>query len=183
MADIIPIWRLTRRFFLLIAAHCLSGERLKNCCPPSRRLWGRAVPLTPPAPTFSEMQIIPASHKRLRLVIAVRPTSCNGLVVVGVRRKNRASMTGADGSFVRLSGCFGVWMLDRRKAGSMRSGGFALRFPSKGRWFTPLAFVVSGCRSNDRRCSGQALNPRPDRRSPAHGPRMDGEASALMVAI
>ena len=29
----------------------------------------------------------------------------------------------------------------------------------------------------------QQRDPRPDRRGPAHGPRMDGEASAVMVAV
>ncbi len=86
--------------------------------------------------------VIPASHRRSRMGIVVRPTPCDGRLVVGVWRKNRASMTGIDGSLVRLTGHFGVWLSGRRKADFLRGRGFALGLPSKGRWFTPPAFVA-----------------------------------------
>ena len=143
IADIIPISGLTRRSSSLIAAHCLSGERRGKPLSPTGHFGaGPSPPL--PGPNFFQPRFIPASHRRSRIGFVVRPTPCNGRFVVGVWPRVWASMTGADGSLVRLSGHLGAWMLGRRKVGFMRGRGFALGLLSKGRWFTPPAFVASG---------------------------------------
>lgn len=143
IADIIPIFGLTRRSSSLIAAHCLSGERRRKLLPPAGHFGaGPSPPL--PGPNFFQPRFIPASHRRSRIGFVVRPTPCDRRFVVGVWPRIRASMTGADGSLVRLSGHLGAWTLGRRKVGFMRGRGFALGLLSKGRWFTPPAFVASG---------------------------------------